>query len=309
MTRVLVVWEDARCEALDALVKRAVHVRAAPDGAAAPTVVRHTVRGNGAFSRYVRETWPLARARGVPLDARPFDHMICVVDADRLHELKIVAPPPAAAAETDAWYAQADRAWREWLHAQCSPDGPPRTTVHGIVLRWAKESVLLAGFDQPAWPQHVEVDVAAPAVQAELRKQCKPHPGAVADAAFTNTFRRPLACLQLVRQACKLSKLDKSDPAIDDALFALARESLPTLLARVPDLARLASLIWSLHSGSTTHASAPAPAATPAPSSASSARPSQSPTRPTQQPPRSSRQPPKPSGARAPSPRKHRRPR
>jgi hypothetical protein len=36
---------------------------------------------------------------------------------------------------------------------------------------------------------------------------------------------------------------------IDDAVSALARESLPLSLARVPDLAHLASMIWTLHRG------------------------------------------------------------
>ncbi|HWO24326.1 MAG TPA: hypothetical protein VNO30_36530 [Kofleriaceae bacterium] len=246
MTRVLVVWEDAHCESLGDLVKRAVNAHGAPDAVARPTVVRHTSRGNGAFSRYVHDTWPLARARGVPLDPRPIDHVICVVDADRLHELKVVAAPPSDTNATAAWHEEAERAWKGWLHSHCAPDGPPVATVHGLVLRWAKESALLAGFDQPAWARLLDVEISAPATQAELRRQCKPHPSEISDAAFTNTFRRPLSCLQIVRQACKLSRLDKNDPTIDDALKALARESLPTVLARVPDLARLASLIWSL---------------------------------------------------------------
>lgn len=274
MTRVLVVWEDAHCESLGELVKRAVRVRSKPDGTAGPTVVRHTSRGHGAFARYVHDTWPLARARGVPLDPHPIDHVICVVDADRLHELKVVATAPSEVSQTDAWHAKAEPAWRDWLHSQCDPDGPPRTTVHGIVLRWAKESVLLAGFDQPAWARHIEVDISAPAVQAELRRECKPHPGEVPDASFTNTFRRPLSCLQLVRQACKLSRLHKSDVTIDDALYTLARESLPALLARMPDLARLTSLIWSLHDNG------PAPAAVPEPEAAPVTRPPRAPKKP-----------------------------
>ena len=249
MTRVLVVWEDAYCESLGALVKRAVHAHRAPDAVARPTVVRHTSRGNTKFSRYVRETWPLARANGVPLDSHPIDHMICAVDADRLHELPGVDVTPPGVTATDAWHAEAERAWQVWLRSQCAPDGPPVATVHGLVLRWAKESVLLAGFDQPAWKQFLEVDTSAPAVQTELRRQCTPHPSEVSDVVFTNTFRRPLSCLQLVREACKLSRLHKSDVTIDDAVYALARESLPTILARVPDLARLTSLIWSLHHG------------------------------------------------------------
>jgi hypothetical protein len=51
------------------------------------------------------------------------------------------------------------------------------------------------------------------------------------------------------RQAKKLRALPKNAPEIDDALGALATASLPILRARVPDLARLAALIWSLHRG------------------------------------------------------------
>jgi hypothetical protein len=174
-----------------------------------------------------------------------------VVDADRLHELKPVGakPKPTDVTATDAWHEEAQRAWEAWLRSQCAPDGPPATTVHGLVLRWAKESVLLAGFDQPAWARLLDLDLSTPAAQAELKRQCTPHPSKVRDDMFTNTFRRPLHCLQLVRQACKLSRLDKNDVTIDDTVSALARESLPTILARVPDLVRLTSMIWSLHQG------------------------------------------------------------
>lgn len=279
MTRVLVVWEDAHCESLGDLVKRAVSVHGTPEAVTRPTVVRHTSRGHGAFARYVRDTWPLARARGVPLDPHPIDHAICVVDADRLHELKIVSAAPADVTATDAWHEAAARAWQGWLRSQCAPDGPPVTTVHGFVLRWAKESVLLAGFDQSAWARLLDVDASAPAVQAELRRKCTPHPSAVPDAMFTNTFRRPLPCLQLMRQSCNLSRLDKRDVAIDDAVYALARESLPTLLARVPDLGRLASLIWSLHRGELEPPEPPKPAATLKLAAAPVTRPARGPTK------------------------------
>jgi hypothetical protein len=69
-----------------------------------------------------------------------------------------------------------------------------------------------------------------------------------------------------VRDACKLSRLDKNDVTIDDAVSALARERLPTILARVPDLARLRSLIWSLHHG------VPEPEAPPQPETAPATR-------------------------------------
>jgi len=126
------------------------------------------------------------------------------------------------------------------------------------VLRWAKESLLLAGYDQPAMEAHIDVSAEHPDVAAALAR-CTPRPPqGVDDARFTDTFRHPSTCLKLLRTARGLGPLHRSSPDIDDALRALARESLPTIRARVPDIGRIAGLVWALHRGPP---AAPLPAA------------------------------------------------
>ncbi len=248
MTRVLVVWEDEYWKPLGGIVKHLVRARAPAPDAEAPTVLGHTTRSNSAFDRYVRVTWPIARLRGQPEDAGPIDHLVCVVDADRLHDLlpADVPHPPVDTEAVAAWHAAAEIAWRDRLRAQCDPAGPPATTVHGVVQRWAKESLLLAGYDQPAMEAHLDVAADHPDV-AQVLSSCKPRPQAVADARFTDTYRRPSSCLKLLREARKLGVLHKSAPEIDDALRALGRESLTRICDRVPDVARIAALVWKLH--------------------------------------------------------------
>ena len=87
MTRVLVVWEDKYFETLHTTATRLVRARAPEPSGVVPEIVSHTARGNGVFERYVQTTWPMARSAGVPGDRRPFDHLLCVVDGDRLHDL------------------------------------------------------------------------------------------------------------------------------------------------------------------------------------------------------------------------------
>lgn len=250
MTRVLVVWEDTYCESLGGLVKRLVHARAPAPDAEMPIVLPHTSRGNGGFDRYVHTTWPAIRVRGLPVDPLPIDHLVCVVDGDHLHELLPlkVPRPPAGVPAVAAWHAAAERAWHEHLRAQCDAGGPPETTVHGVVLRWAKESLLLAGYDQPAMEAHLDVAAGHPGVAATLAR-CRPRPEGVDDALFTDTYRQPSTCLKSLREVCGLDVLHKSAPELDDALRALGRESLAKIRDRVPDLAHLAALVWELHRG------------------------------------------------------------
>ena len=90
---------------------------------------------------------------------------------------------------------------------------------------------------------HLAIDVTA----EQLRALCPTHPSTVDDGRFTDTFQRPQGCLKQLRHARKLGPLKKSDPTIERAVRELARKSMPILRARVPDLARLATLIWNLH--------------------------------------------------------------
>ncbi len=253
MTRVLVVWEDAEWKVLGALMKRIVQVTAPPATVQYPAVLGHTVEGNGRFAHYVESTWPRVRSGGLVLDKGPIDHLVCVIDGDRAHELvAAISKPPKDAATVGAWHLQAEAAWTTWLRQRCAAAGPPSTTVHGVVLRWAKESVLLAGYDQPALAAHLEIEPDHPDVVAALRDDCTPDPRTVADAAFVDTFRQPLRCTDLLGKARKLPPIDKNAPEIDDAIRDLTRQSLSIVRARVPDLARLATLTWTLHAPSPT---------------------------------------------------------
>ena len=249
MTRVLVVWEDKNFESLDVASKRLVRNLAPAPAAAVPVVLGHTTRGNGVFERYVETTWPKVQPRGLPIDPRPIDHLICVVDGDKLHDLLRgeVTRAPDAAAQVASWHLAAERTWQAYLRARCPADGPASSTVHGIVLRWAKESAALAGYDQAA--SRTALDLAEGDRANALLATCSPDPRNVPDAAFTDTFRRPLGCLRLLRPD---RTLEKMSPEIDDAIKAFAKHQPALLRARVPDLARIADLVWTLHGATPT---------------------------------------------------------
>lgn len=260
MTRVLVVWEDDYAEPLGLITKRLVRATAPDPSAIVPGLLFHTTRGNGAFERYVQRTWPAVRPTGQPKDPGLIDHLVCVIDGDRLHDLMPaeVPHPPAEGRAVSVWHAAAERCWQTYLHAKCDPAGPPRASVHGVVLRWSKESLLLAGYDQPAME-----DLAIPAEDADIAEAldaCKPRPQDIEAALFTDTFRRPGVCLELLRKARGLGALHKNAPEIDDALRALGRDSLPVVRSRVPDMARIADLVWRLHQPVPTPAPEPSPA-------------------------------------------------
>lgn len=258
MTRVLVVWEDTYYPPLHGLVKRLVQACAPAADIEIPIVLSHTSHGSGSFEHYVRVIWRVNRARGLPTEPGLIDHLVCVVDGDRLHDLlpSKVLRPPARVPGVATWHASAARAWQAHLRAQCDPSGPPMTTVHGVVLRWAKESLLLAGYDQPAMEVHLHVAAEHASVAATLAR-CRPRPQDVGDVLFTDTYRHPSTCIKSLREACGLGALHKSAPDIDDVLRALGRESLAKIRDRVPDIARLAALIWELHHGSPAPPTAP----------------------------------------------------
>lgn len=261
MTRVLVVWEDDYADPLGLITRRLVRATAPGPSAIVPGLLFHTTRGNGAFERYVHRTWPAVRPTGLPRDPGFIDHLVCVIDGDRLHDLLTaeVPHPPTEVRAVGAWHAAAERAWQTYLHGKCDPAGPPLATVHGVVLRWSKESLLLAGYDQPAMDQ---LDILAERAEvAEALAACTPRPQDIDDALFTDTFRRPGVCLEILRKARGLGALHKNAPEIDDALRALDRESLMIVRSRVPDIGRVADLVWRLH----LPAPIPAPEPPPAP--------------------------------------------
>jgi hypothetical protein len=247
MTRVLVVWEDHHYETLGPFVKKRVSARAPAATARFPEILFHTSHGNGSFKRYVASTWENVRSKGLPGNPGLIDHLICVVDGDKLHErLDIVPHPPAEEAALPSWLAAAERAWQNHLRALC--DKAPPGTVHGRVLRWAKESLVLAGYDREAVKLHLGIDLQSPAIREHLAR-CSPDPSTVDPSLFSSTFRKPLRCLTELdgaQRAPRPPSLSKNAPELDDALRALAREDSTLVAERAPDIDRIADLVWQL---------------------------------------------------------------
>jgi hypothetical protein len=279
MTRILLVWEDRYYDTLGPFVKRRLAGRAPAGHRGFPQVLFHTAHGAGGFKRYVASTWDNARAKGLPLDKGTIDHLVCVVDGDKLHEqLATVAPPPARAAGVPAWLATAEQAWQQHLRGLC--DNAPRTTVHGRILRWSKESVVLAGYDREAVKQHLGIDIQTAALEKHLAR-CVPAPASIKNDEFSNTFPKPLRCLKELdeaQRAPRASGLVKNAPELDDALRALVRDDHAVIAERVPDIDRLADLIWQLAMPAPPPA-APPPAAAAAVGSPPKKRPRSAPKR------------------------------
>ena len=241
MIRVLIVWEDGYFETLGPFVKRRVAARVPSVHTGFPQVLFHTSRGAGGFNRYVASIWDSVRARGLPLDKGPIDHLVCVVDGDKLHDhVEIIDRPPADAADVPAWLATAEQAWQEHLHRLC--DNAPKATVHGRVLRWSKESLVLAGYDCESMKTSLGIDTQTAAVTEHLAR-CVPAPPTIKGPEFSNTFRKPLRCLielDGAQRAPRAAVLAKNAPDLDDALRALAQNDCATIAERVPDIDRIA---------------------------------------------------------------------
>ncbi len=110
MTKILVLWEDAYHGALDRCVRRAIqHL----GGGLTPLELYFDdVRGNGGFTPYVQQDWPIAASRGLAKSRGPIDHLLCVADADRAHLLKAAGARPSkkgAPARDDALDAASRR--------------------------------------------------------------------------------------------------------------------------------------------------------------------------------------------------------
>jgi len=235
--RVLIAWEDAYFQGLKPFVARRLAQRTLSAEPPPPVVLHHTVRGNGRFQQYVQSTWTQARTNGLPSDAKPIDHLICVVDGDKLWELdpKQFAKPPERSSEVAGWYERTTQAWQARVRGWVDPS-VPEDAVHGVVLRWSRESVVLAGYDLPPFREHLGLDPESAVAQRSLRDECPLLPSTVKDADFTDSFLRPLRCLERLFKAHGGAMPGKNDPRFDDTLRALANAHLDRVCARVPDL-------------------------------------------------------------------------
>lgn len=249
MTRVLVVWEDEYYDGLERLVRRRLPALAPDPAAVAPFVAFHTSCGNSKFERYVASTWPRARRAGVPRAPGPIDHLVCVVDADKLRDLMPSLPArPVDRAQVPAWHAQLDAAWQQKLRTWVDPS-VPASCVHGLVLRWSRESVLLAAFDRQPMRELLGFDSEHPDVQKYLAIDCVPSPlSLTSSGAFTDAFFHPYGCLERAFAKQGLTLPRKNDTTMDDVLRALAkdREHTQAVCTRVPDLDALVKLLWAV---------------------------------------------------------------
>ncbi len=247
MTRVLVAWEDEYFEGLKLLVRKRLPALAPDRNATPPLVDWITSRGNGKFELLVSKTWPNVRGRGLPGNPGVLDHLVCVVDADKLCDLMPTLPAiPQRPEQIPGWHATAERAWHAKVRGW-GGDSVPAGSVHGLVLRWSRESALLAGFDKEPFREHLQFDIENADVSAFLQKGCAPSPLALPEAGiFSDTFAHPHRCLERAFEKQKLRVPSKNDAVMDDVLRALARDYAEVVCTRVPDLDALARFIWRL---------------------------------------------------------------
>ncbi len=239
--RILVAWEDQYFQPLQRILKRCISLTR-PDEATFPSVLCHTARGNSAFEPYVSRTWSLASRKGLPSSAGAIDHLICVADADKLHELIPEISSATPPTELGDWLHHAESLWERWLRSRCTTECE---RVHGRLLRWSKESVALAAYDQPAGQSHLRIDTSSDPLRTSL-ENCTPSPLTLDDTEFCCHYRKPMNCLQLLQP-----KLAKNSPEIDDTTSDFTQHGLDLLRVRVPDFDRIASFIWSLAAADT----------------------------------------------------------
>jgi hypothetical protein len=245
MSRILVVWEDAHWQSLRLVVNRRLPKCQSDPQRSFPSVMFHTAKGNGNFERYVSVTWRNAARNGLPTSPGPIDHLVCVADGDRLHEvLASINPPPKSAPEVAAWHLKAEAEWQAYLRGLCDPS-LSRDTVHSLILRWSKESLVLAGYDQAPLKEHLGIDSHSAEFQHAVA-ECSPPVATVAEGLFTDSYQRPLVCLGNVQEALRHPSVHKNSPEIDDALKDLANSHLDPVCRRVPDIDRLVDLLWRL---------------------------------------------------------------
>jgi hypothetical protein len=207
----------------------------------------------------------------LPTNPGRIDHLVCVVDGDRIADiLPDVGAIPANPSSVERWHANAERSFVSELRRRCTEAGVPSDTVHGAVLRWSKESVVLAAYDLAAAREKLGIDLEEEKTAAFLAT-CKPPPAGILAADFINTYRKPIKCIDGLRTARGLSALGKA-PEHDDVLNALSSEELDVACKRARDMDRVVDLVWSLTATSSPPAVAArvpaAPQRGPAPKSA-----------------------------------------
>ncbi len=237
MKRFVVCWEDRYFEGLDAVLRRIRrHENASllPE----PAIKPETVGGYGGFADYVRRDWAVARRRGMPGFGVP-DYLFCVADADRATEVcqGISANPTG---NTEDWCEEASQIWTDSLRGLAAQESE---RIFGFFLRWSRESVLIAGFDEfdmIAMLSNGDASLHEREYKAFLQS-CQPDPRSV--ERFVDAYTKPSRCFEGLAKAVGHERLRKTDPKVEDALKQFPRDPSVSLLSRLPDLVHIAQEI------------------------------------------------------------------
>ena len=116
--------------------------------------------------------------------------------------------------------------------------------IHGVLVRWSYESLVLAGFD-------VEVVLTTlgglssvdHATLDEHLAACRPDPRTIPPDEFMEAFRNPQGCLEGLARSAGWRRLKKGDPRKDQAVAQLSQSDLERLVGRVPDLIRVLKIV------------------------------------------------------------------
>jgi hypothetical protein len=242
--RAVLVYEDHEPSALHAVVRKTLNARFDASGRSGPwpELTHLSSKGVGNMSHVVGRQWPIYRRTGFPRGGHKPDALICIADADRLHEhIPGVAAPPPVPADTEAWRAEAERSLTAFLRGQAVVDAE---RIHGHLLRWNAESLLIAAYD------HLDIASGLQPIDEgkleEFLEACREQPLESQDYAFMSRHRRPTRCFDDLCSAVGLPRVPKTAKLRGDILRIAARRDLETLCARVPDLPRLADRILDL---------------------------------------------------------------
>jgi hypothetical protein len=250
MARVLVAVEDSHYGPLERALRRACrHIEPDfPD----TSLKFNTVRGMGGFSKFASTDLPLARSRGVP-SFGTIDSALCIMDADRAHEVLGLSSAPNTA--TASWHQGCQQAFTAKLTEWGAPPGFP---LESRILRWNLESLFVAFFDRFADQEVLlALGVTTPAekVARDLKKYlkaCRPtSPLSVTDQEFCDKWQKPKKCLDGILSAVGGASLGSKSDTRRTALIGIATKGsgIESLFVRVPDIPETARALIKLVQG------------------------------------------------------------
>jgi hypothetical protein len=188
----------------------------------------------------VGNDWPIARTNGLPKSHGPIDHLVCVADADKAHEIVDAVSLPRPEMETTKWVDDANELWTTQLRevARTSPEH-----VHGRFLRWNRESLVLSGFDLKECQR--ALGCRRPGAIEKFLDRKRPNPRSQ-ETVFPDEYRKPFNCISEMLVACGIKMVKKNDIRFEDVIRDVSKSQIDTLARRVPDLESIARTVVDL---------------------------------------------------------------